>query len=168
MLPGVTREGLLISSRFPVKNTFISFPTGTSHKCLRETLSEGEDPRVGNGRDFRRGGEETRNAAAPVVGEDLHSEPGWPNYWQGWSVMSRRQAPLGSSTLPPLCSPGVPHPAVPLRPIVPVNVGVSASTRWTNAEPNHYHRLSTLNPDAPEFVPRSKPTASALGETASP
>lgn len=152
MLPGVTREGLLISSRFPVKNTFINFPTtiddttSSSHRCLRDTLSE----------------------APSYVYDGLHSSDpggGWSYCWNGWTQQPLRSpltaAPLGSVSLVPQNT--------SMSYGGSVNFGLSSSSiggrRWGYESCSS--RRFTLNPHAPEFVPRGDPSCSS-GETASP
>eukprot|EP01054_Gregarina_sp_Poly1_P010913 Gregarina_sp_Poly_1__10912@NODE_853_length_5957_cov_31_132767_g617_i0_p6_GENE_NODE_853_length_5957_cov_31_132767_g617_i0NODE_853_length_5957_cov_31_132767_g617_i0_p6_ORF_typecomplete_len172_score22_91PAM2/PF07145_15/7_2e06PAM2/PF07145_15/8_2e03_NODE_853_length_5957_cov_31_132767_g617_i0104619 len=163
MLPGVTREGLLISSRFPVKNTFISFPNETPRTRLREALSDGEDPLEEGGGGLVHTGylvEHMRNkfpvkpdvsaaaATRALCRLEASDSPAcaaaplnaW--YWNGF----RQQLP------PPIALPP------PYESSLPPNLGPATHSRWTVDRYNYRRAASqrfTLNPDAPEFVPRN-------------
>eukprot|EP01053_Blabericola_migrator_P009136 Blabericola_migrator_1__9135@NODE_488_length_8075_cov_110_386489_g372_i1_p5_GENE_NODE_488_length_8075_cov_110_386489_g372_i1NODE_488_length_8075_cov_110_386489_g372_i1_p5_ORF_typecomplete_len149_score10_64PAM2/PF07145_15/5_1e07_NODE_488_length_8075_cov_110_386489_g372_i148685314 len=138
MLPtAVTREGLLISTRFPVKNTFISFNESPAD-ARRDTVSEGEAPRppAKTSREhlFPLAGSSTKSRR--LIKEVAHQaslpSPAWGLSPPAWT---RRSVPSECASSPWMGCGSPPFSSV-------ASFSDPAAAR------------STLNPNAPEFIPR--------------
>eukprot|EP01053_Blabericola_migrator_P008994 Blabericola_migrator_1__8993@NODE_478_length_8196_cov_107_510026_g372_i0_p5_GENE_NODE_478_length_8196_cov_107_510026_g372_i0NODE_478_length_8196_cov_107_510026_g372_i0_p5_ORF_typecomplete_len176_score11_40PAM2/PF07145_15/7_3e03PAM2/PF07145_15/6_4e07_NODE_478_length_8196_cov_107_510026_g372_i048685395 len=165
MLPtAVTREGLLISTRFPVKNTFISFNESPAD-ARRDTVSEGEAPRPP--------AKTSREHLFPLAGEFSITQMGCTRSTNFSHTYRDARHLVGSSTKSRRLIKEVAHqaslpsPAWGLSPPAWTRRSVPsecASSPWMGCGSPPFSSVasfsdpaaarSTLNPNAPEFIPR--------------